>query len=259
MRFFKDLAKYSKYTFFSAKATLKSEVANSYLNWIWWLLEPFFYMITYSIVFGLILGDGIQYYPLFIYLGLILWNFHERTIRESVSLIRMNQSIVDKVYLPKFVLLLVRILVNGFKMLLAIGVLTILMLYFNVRINSSLIYIVVPLMVMCVLTFGMGTILLHFGVFVEDLQYVISILLQIIFFANGIFYDVEQTIPAPFGGWIARFNPMTSIITAARDAMLYGRITHVKDMAVWLVVGAVLAIIGIALMYKNENNYVKVI
>ena len=87
----------------------------------------------------------------------------------------------------------------------------------------------------------------------------ISILLQIIFFANGIFYDVEQTIPAPFGGWIARFNPMTSIITAARDAMLYGRITHVKDMAVWLVVGAVLSIIGIALMYKNENNYVKVI
>ena len=52
---------------------------------------------------------------------------------------------------------------------------------------------------------------------------------------------------------------MTSIITAARDAMLYGRITHVKDMAVWLVVGTVLSIIGIALMYKNENNYVKVI
>lgn len=171
----------------------------------------------------------------------------------------MNQSIVDKVYLPKFVLLIVRILVNGFKMLLAIGVLTILMLYFNVRINSSLIYIVVPVAVMCVLTFGMGTILLHFGVFVEDLQYVISILLQIIFFANGIFYNVEQTIPAPFGGWIARFNPMTSIITAARDAMLYGTITHVKDMAVWLVVGVVLSIIGITLMYKNENNYVKVI
>ena len=52
---------------------------------------------------------------------------------------------------------------------------------------------------------------------------------------------------------------MTSIITAARDAMLYGTITHVKDMAVWLVVGVVLSIIGITLMYKNENNYVKVI
>lgn len=259
MRFFKDLVKYSKYTFFSAKAILKSEVANSYLNWIWWLLEPFFFMITYSIVFGLILGDGILYYPLFIYLGLILWNFHERTVRESVSLIRMNQNIVDKVYLPKFILLIVRILVNGFKMLLSIGVLSLLMLYYNVRINWSILYIAVPIVVMCVLTFGIGMILLHFGVFVEDLQYVVSILLQIIFFANGIFYNVEQTIPAPFGGWIARFNPMTAIITAARDALLYGQVTHFQSMVLWLIVGIVLSVIGISLMYKNENNYVKVI
>ena len=216
-------------------------------------------MITYSIVFGLILGDGIQYYPLFIYLGLILWNFHERTIRESVSLIRMNQSIVDKVYLPKFVLLLVRILVNGFKMLLAIGVLTILMLYFNVRINSSLIYIVVPLMVMCVLTFGMGTILLHFGVFVEDLSNVVNIVLRAVFYMTGIFYSVESRIPSPYSGVILKCNPMAFILSSLRKCLLYGETPSRKLLVFWIFIGLAISVIGVRTIYKNENSYVKVI
>ena len=42
-RFIKDTKKYWKYTIYAAKSQLKTEVANSYLNWIWWILEPLLY------------------------------------------------------------------------------------------------------------------------------------------------------------------------------------------------------------------------
>ena len=52
-RFIKDTKKYWKYTIYAAKSQLKTEVANSYLNWIWWILEPFCFMLIYAFVFGL--------------------------------------------------------------------------------------------------------------------------------------------------------------------------------------------------------------
>ena len=51
-RFIKDTKKYWKYTIYAAKSQLKTEVANSYLNWIWWILEPFCFMLIYAFVFG---------------------------------------------------------------------------------------------------------------------------------------------------------------------------------------------------------------
>ena len=51
-RFINDTKKYWKYTLYAAKSQLKTEVANSYLNWIWWVLEPFCFMLIYFRVYA---------------------------------------------------------------------------------------------------------------------------------------------------------------------------------------------------------------
>ena len=48
-RFINDVKKYYNYTIYSAKSELKSEVSNSYLNWIWWVLEPLCFMMIYAL------------------------------------------------------------------------------------------------------------------------------------------------------------------------------------------------------------------
>ena len=55
-RFWKDLKGHYKYALYAAKSELKSEVANSYLNWIWWVLEPFCFMLIYSFIFCVVLN-----------------------------------------------------------------------------------------------------------------------------------------------------------------------------------------------------------
>jgi len=52
-RFFADTKKYFQYSVFAAKSQLKSEVADSYLNWVWWVLDPFCFMLIYTFIFGL--------------------------------------------------------------------------------------------------------------------------------------------------------------------------------------------------------------
>ena len=54
-RFWRDLTSHYRYAIYSAKSELKSEVANSYLNWIWWVLEPFCFMLINAFIFGVVL------------------------------------------------------------------------------------------------------------------------------------------------------------------------------------------------------------
>ena len=105
-RFFNDMKKYMYYCRYAAVTNLKAEVANSYLNWIWWILEPLCNMLVYYFVFGNLLGNTRQYYIVFIYSGLLMWNFYNRVVLYSVKAVRSNKGIVTRVYVPKYILLL---------------------------------------------------------------------------------------------------------------------------------------------------------
>ena len=104
-RFASDIKKYWGYMVYEARSQLKAEVANSYLNWIWWILEPFCLMMIYAFVFGFLFKHKEDNYNVFIFIALALWDNFNRCIRASVSIVRSNKSIVSKVYVPKFALI----------------------------------------------------------------------------------------------------------------------------------------------------------
>ena len=87
-RFWSDLKKHNGYALYAAKAELKAEVASSYLNWIWWVLEPLCFMIIYSIVFGYIFNAREQYFSVFIFIGITAWDFFSRNLRNSVRMVK---------------------------------------------------------------------------------------------------------------------------------------------------------------------------
>ena len=75
MRFFREVKKYAAYMRYAAYASLKAQVAGSYLNWFWWVLEPFGMMIVFSVIFGWLFKQRIQYFPAFIFIGNTIWWF----------------------------------------------------------------------------------------------------------------------------------------------------------------------------------------
>ena len=108
-------------------------------------------------------------------------------------------------------------------------------------------------------SFGCSLHLLHYGVFVEDLSNVVNIVLRMVFYLTGVFYNVSTRIPAPYGEWLIRYNPMAFLLESMRNALLYGKTPHRKLMTAWFVVSLILIILGIRKIYRNENSYVKVI
>ncbi len=258
-RFFKDIKKYYEYIIFAAKADLKAEVANSYLNRLWWILEPFFNMIVYVIVFGQVMGNNIQNYATFTFSALLMWKFFNQIMTYSVKCIRNNRDIVTKIYVPKYVLLLTNMVLSFIKLMFSCMILLVMLAIFKVHIGLQILYIIPAYGLMIIFAFGAGMIFLHYGVFIDDLSYAIGILLQMAMFLTGIFFDVITALPAPLNSVMLCLNPCTVFIDSMRNALLYRTIANLPNLCIWTILSVLISYIGIHIVFKNENGYVKVI
>ena len=109
-----------------------------------------------------------------------------------------------------------------------------------------------------ILTFGACVILSNYGVFFEDLVNIVGIVLKFTFYFSGIFYSVTTRIKGVYGQILARVNPAAFLIEQARNALLRGQHISIEWYVIWLVIGILISAWGVRLVYKNENDYVKV-
>ena len=258
-RVLEDVKKYKNYIVYAAKCSLKSEVAGSHLGWLWWILDPLLFMLVYMFMALIVFGKGEDYFPLFIFTGLTTWKFFEKCVKGSVRVVAKNKPIVSKVYLPKYLLVLQKMLVEGFKMTVAFALIVIMMFFYKVPISGLIFYVIPLMLVLCLVTFGISTIFMHFGVFVEDLENIITVVLKLLFYMAGIFYNITKRIDDVFlATLLEKCNPIAFIISELRNVMLYETQPDLVTLGIWFVVGLVLSVIGIRIVYKYENSYVKV-
>ena len=261
-RFISDIKKYWNYIKYQAKADIKTEVIDSVLGWAWIIIEPLCFMLIYTFIAGTIFGARTEYFPIFVYLGLTLWNFFNKTIVMSVRLVASNRDIVTKVYVPKFVLLIEKMMVNFVKLCISFSLVIIFMIIYRVPLTWNILLIIPILFVLIIVTFGFGTIFMHFGVFVEDLVNLTNIGMKVLFYLTGVFYSIITKMPAPYNRYILAINPMASLITGARFSLLHMNIGNKLyvfiPLVCWALLGLLLSIIGIRTIYKYENTYVKV-
>lgn len=257
-RFITDIKKYFRYSLVSAKAQLKTEVANSYLNWIWWVLDPLCFMLIYTFIFGYVFGSNEPYFPVYIFIGLTMWDFFNRSLINSIKIVKANKPIVSKVYFPKYILVVSKIWVNGFKMLVSFAIVVVMMVVWRIPLSWNVLYVIPILLTLLMFTFGCACFLLHFGVYVEDLSNVTTIALRFLFYATGVFYNIETKIPQ-WGSLLNRVNPIAFLMSSLRQCLIYESTPHRKLLLLWLAVSFLLAILGVHKIYKEENSYVKAI
>ena len=258
-KFINNIKKYYKYAIYAAKADLKAEVANSYLNWLWWVLDPIFFMLIYTFIVEIVFKTSESYFPVFVFVLLTAWDFFNRMVSGSVILVNSKKSIVTKVYIPKYILLIEKSFVYLFKMFISFCLVFILMIVFKVPFSPSVLYVIPITMVLYIISFGFASILLHFGIFVEDLYNVTNIVLKLVFYLSGIFYSIRKRVPSPYYKLLLKGNPIAFIMDQYRVVLIDGVAPSFKWLGIWLAIGIVFCVAGIAIIHKYENSYAKVI
>ena len=180
-------------------------------------------------------------------------------LKSSVRLVRANKPIVSKVYVPKYVLVIEKLLLNLFKTAISFVIVIILMLITKVSVSFHLLWAIPILVSLIIFTFGICCIFLHFGVYVDDLANITNIALRLLFYATGVFYNLADKVTGVWGTILVRANPMALYLNAMRDCLLYKSQPDLLWLGIWTVVAVVLVWAGITLIRKNENSYVKVL
>lgn len=261
-KFLKDVKKYGNYALFSARSELKAEVAGSFLSWAWWILDPLLHMLIYSFIAIIVFKSPEPYFPVFVFIGLNVWQFFSKTIRTAVNLIKTNRMIVTKVYIPKYIFLFEKMWAYGLKMFISFMLTAVFMIIYGVPVTLNIFWIIPLLLLLFLFTFAISVIVMHFGVFVEDLLNITTVLLQLWFYVSGVFYSIESRIgdnSVFLAKIMSNLNPIALIISNIRTAVFGTGEFNFIAVLVWTLASVLVSVFGISLVYKYENSYVKVI
>ncbi len=258
-KYIANIKKYKSYMIYASRSALKADVATSKLNWLWWILNPLLFMLVYTFVSLVVFGRGEKYFPIFVFLALNFWNFFSACVNKSTRLIKKNRSTISKVYLPKYILVLEVMMQEGFKMCVSFSLVLVMIPMYHVPLTWRVICAVPIVIVLLLLTYAVSCVALNIGVFFDDLANIVTVLLRLVFYMSGIFYDINKRVPAPYNKLLLYGNPMGFLINCMRRCVLYEKLPSFKGLGIWFVAGLVVAVIGTRMIVKHENSYVKMI
>src|SRR4030043_292518 len=93
-----------------AKFKFKLRNEGSYLGIIWYLLSPLFFFTLLFFIFNERIGSNIQNYPLYLLIGIIMFNFFQSVTSEAATIILTNRGLIKSIKFPRESLVLSNLL-----------------------------------------------------------------------------------------------------------------------------------------------------
>lgn len=237
------------------KKGIRLKYRRSYLGILWSLLEPILTTIVLTIVFGTLFGKADDHeYPIYILTGRLLFSFFSLATTTALKSIRANQSMIQKVYVPKYMYPLSSILFNYIIFLISLIVLLGTMLVLQVWPTVYIVQIIVPLLNLLLMSIGCGLILATIGVFFRDMEYLWSVITMLIMYMSAIFYDPEKILESPFG-FILKLNPVYGVIANARSA-IFGEWMDMNIVVYTTCFSIISILIGAWLFHKKQDTFI---
>lgn len=248
---------FKKYSFLLeqlVKKEIKLKYRSSFLGVFWTLLEPFLTMLVLTLVFESFYNKNIEYIPVYILSGRLLYTFFANSTKAATKAIRRNSAMIKKVYVPKYIYPLSAIIANFIMFLISLIVLVLTALFIRFPINFRLIEAVIPTVLLFVMALGVGMILATMSVFFRDLEYLWGVLLMLIMYTCAIFYEPSRIIENG-KGWIFRLNPLYAVIANFRNS-LYG--VPMDSYYLWfsVIFSFATLFVGIFVFYKNQDKFI---
>lgn len=204
---------------------LKVRYKNSFLGFLWSLLNPLLMMTIYTVVFTKILNSSVQNFQVFVLAALLPWNWCARSLSLCATSLLDNSTIINKVYFPRVLLPVSAVASEAVNFLLALPALFLLMAYYDMPFTGWLSFLPLLMVIEGTLLIGLGLILAALNVLFRDTGVILEVLLTAWFFLTPIFYWSGQ-FPEHIARWMNWLNPMASIIEQYRQ-ILYWQGTEV--------------------------------
>ena len=250
----REIWQYRDLLYLFVKRDFVSTYKQTILGPVWFIIQPIFTTIIFTIIFGKLASIPTDNLPpvLFYMCGITCWNYFSECLTKTSNTFTTNANIFGKVYFPRLVVPISIVISNLFKFMIQGMIFIIILIYYyyfgsNINPNKTIILLPVFLIIMAGLGLGFGILISSLTTKYRDFQFLVVFGVQLFMYATPIVYPMSLA-KEKLGSfsWIAYANPMSSIVEAMKFAFLgqgelsfYNLIYSFSFMIVLLLIGVI--------------------
>ena len=231
---------------------------------LWYLIQPLFTSLIFTIIFNNVAGISTGATPSFLFnlAGVMVWNYFTSCLNETSDTFKKNASIFGKVYFPRLIVPLSVVISNLVKFGIQFLIFVAFYVYYTFQGMTSEITAAVllfPLLValMGILGLGMGMIISSMVTKYRDLSFLVGFGVQLLMYVSAVMYPMallKEKLPK--FGWLIEYNPLAYVIETARYLLLHeGKISNL-GLLYTIGVTFIIFVIGLLVFHKTEKSFI---
>ena len=231
---------------------------------LWYLIQPLFTSITFTIIFNNLAGINTGTVPPFLFnlAGITVWNYFTACLTGTSNTFGANAGIFGKVYFPRIIVPMSIVISNLLKFGIQFFIFIAFYVYYysqGAAISLNGISVLFPflIVVMGVLGLGLGMFISSLVTKYRDFSYLIGFGVQLLMYVSAVVYPmalVKEKMPDY--AWLVQYNPLAYIIETTRYMLLdVGHISY-GGLAYTFVITLVIFLIGVLIFNKTEKSFI---
>ena len=225
---------------------LKVRYADAILGYVWSVLDPLMMALVYWFIFATIFNRNVGEEPYLLYLlaGMLPFRWYQHVVTGAAGAIK-GERLVRSTALPREIWILRSVFSKGAEYVFSLPVLAVFIIAYRKGINWEIIYMIPAALIEIVLATGLALLLSAIGALYRDVDRVMHIIMQFMFYATPIIYGLNNVLDNPkmpeFLKVLYAVNPMTGIVSLYR-AGLFPAELHL-EMVLSSIAGSIIALV----------------
>lgn len=261
---FREVWQYRDLLFLFVKRDIITAYKQTVLGPLWYLIQPLFTSLTFTIIFNNVAGINTGSVPPFLFnlTGITVWNYFTACLNGTSDTFKANASVFGKVYFPRIITPLSIVISNLIKFGIQFLIFIAFYIFYylkgaNLILNGFAIFFPFLIITMGILGLGLGMMISSMVTKYRDLSYLVSFGIQLLMYLSAVMYPmglVKNKLPEY--GWIVEYNPLAYIIETSRYILL--NMGEVSVLGLIYTVSTTIAIffIGLLVFNKIEKSFI---
>ncbi len=259
-----EVWRYRDLLFLFVKRDIVTVYKQTILGPLWYLIQPLFTSVIFTIIFNSVAGIETGNTPAFLFNlgGIMVWNYFTACLNDTSDTFKRNASIFGKVYFPRLIVPLSIVVSNLVKFGIQFLIFVLFYIFYvtqGMEMNMGISVLFFPLLValMGVLGLGLGMIISSLVTKYRDLSFLVGFGVQLLMYVSAVMYPMSLLKEKlPEYGWLIQYNPLAYVIETARYLLLHEGNISVYGLLYTITVTIVVFFVGLLIFNKTEKRFI---
>jgi len=254
MQVFKNLYQYRELLKSNVKKEIRGKYKGSFLGILWSFINPLLLVLVYALVFPYIMKSQEENYLIFLIVAIIPWNFFTTVLTQGSNCVWLNGGIIKKVYFPREILPISVVIAGLINFFISCIIILAFLIFSGVGITMNIFWVFPIAIIQAIFSLGLLFILSAINVYVRDIEYIVSFIINLLFYGTPILYNANQ-FEGSIIAQVIKLNPMTSLIESYRNIFYYQSRPQMSALLYIFIIAMFLLIVGYFIFRKLEKGF----